>query len=61
MDTLIPDLIGDGLVTVDTKVVSDFNDTHVAQMIGYLGITGLRLALLVNFKFATLKWKPLVP
>lgn len=61
MDTLVPDLIVDGLVVVDTKVVSDFNDTHVAPMIGYLGITALRLSLLVNFKFASLKWKPLVP
>lgn len=33
---LIPDLIIDDLVIVDTKVVSTFNDSHIAQMIGYL-------------------------
>ena len=54
---LIPDLIVDGAVIVDPKVVACFTDTHVAQMIGYLNITGLDLALLLNFKNARLEWK----
>jgi GxxExxY protein len=54
---LIPDLIVDDAVIVDPKVVSCFNDTHVAQMIGYLNITSLDLALLINFKNARLEWK----
>jgi GxxExxY protein len=58
--TLVPDLIVDGLVIVDAKVVATFNDTHIAQMIGYLAITGLELALLVNLKYASLKWKRIV-
>jgi len=57
---LIPDLIVDDLVIVDTKVVSAFNDTHLAQMAGYLAITGLRLALLLSFKEARLRWKRVV-
>jgi len=57
---LIPDLIFDDLVIVDAKVVSAFNDTHTAQMTGYLAITKLRLALLLNFKFARLQWKRIV-
>jgi len=57
---LIPDLIVDGLVIVDPKVVSAFNDTHLAQMTGYLAITGLRLALLLSFKEAKLQWKRVV-
>ena len=40
-----PDLIVDNVVIVDPKVVSCFTDTHVAQMIGYLNITRLDLAL----------------
>lgn len=60
VDTLVPDLIVDGLVIVDPKVVTDFNDTHVAQMMGYLSITNLQLALLVNFKHADLRWKRVV-
>jgi GxxExxY protein len=55
--TLIPDLIVDDAVIVDPKVVSCFNDTHVAQMIGYLNITHLDLALVINFKNARLEWK----
>ena len=58
--TLIPDLVIDDLVIADTKVVSDFNETHIAQMLGYLSITGLKLALLLNFKSAKLGWKRVV-
>ena len=54
---LIPDLIVDDAVIVDPKVVSCFTDTHVAQMIGYLNITSLDLALLINFKNVRLEWK----
>ena len=54
---LIPDLIVDDAVIVDPKVVSCFTDTHVAQMIGYLNITRLDLAILINFKNARLEWK----
>jgi GxxExxY protein len=57
---LIPDLIVDGKVITDPKVVSAFNDTHVAQMLGYLNITGLQVALLLNFKEAKLDWKRVV-
>ena len=58
--TLIPDLIVDDLVIVDPKVVTAFSDTHLAQMLGYLSITQLNLALLINFKFAKLDWKRVV-
>jgi GxxExxY protein len=54
---LIPDLIVDNAVIVDPKVVACFTETHIAQMIGYLNITGLDLALLMNFKNARLEWK----
>jgi len=58
--TLIPDLIVDNTVIVDPKVVSGFTETHVAQMVGYLNITELELALLLNFKNARLDWKRVV-
>ena len=57
--TLIPDLIVDGKVIADPKVVTAFNDSHIAQMLGYLNITKLQVALLLNFKQATLTWKRL--
>ena len=58
--SLVPDLIVDESVIVDPKVVTAFSETHVAQMLGYLNITGLELALLLNFKNARLDWKRVV-
>ncbi len=60
VDTLVPDLLVDGLIVVDPKVVSEFNDTHIAQMMGYLAITGFRLALLINFKYADVRGRRVV-
>jgi GxxExxY protein len=58
--TLIPDLIVDCSIIVDPKVATAFTDSHVAQMLGYLNITGLELALLLNFKNARLDWKRVI-
>jgi GxxExxY protein len=57
---LVPDLIVAEAVIVDPKVVTAFNDTHIAQMLGYLNITGLEVAILLNFKYASLTWKRVV-
>jgi GxxExxY protein len=57
---LQPDLIVEGLVIVETKVVESFNDTHTAQLLGYLAITNLDVGLLVNFGQPRLKWKRIV-
>ena len=57
---LVPDLIVDGKVIADPKVATAFNDTHVAQMLGYLNITGLQVALLLNFKESKLEWRRVV-
>lgn len=57
---LLPDLIVDNTVIVDPKVVPAFNEAHVAQMIGYLNITGLELALFLNFKNSRLDWKRVI-
>ena len=57
---MTPDLIVDDLVIVDPKVVEEFNQDHLAQMLGYLAITGLELAILINFKHVSLRWKRIV-
>jgi GxxExxY protein len=54
---LVPDLIVDNAVIVDPKVAACFTEAHVAQMIGYLNITGVDLALLLNFNNSRLEWK----
>jgi len=58
--TLQPDLIVDEKVIADPKVVTEFNESHIAQMVGYLNITGLEVALLLNFKEAKLRWRRVV-
>ncbi len=58
--TLVPDMIVDGKVIADPKVVSAFNENHVAQMLGYLNITGLEVAILLSFKDAKLHWKRVI-
>jgi GxxExxY protein len=57
---LTPDLIVDGKIIVDPKVVAGFNEAHIAQMVGYLAISGLELAILLNFKSARLEWKRVI-
>lgn len=47
---LIPDLVVEKAIIVDAKCVECFTPAHDAQMIGYLTITGLDVALLLNFK-----------
>ncbi|MES2706886.1 MAG: GxxExxY protein [Verrucomicrobiota bacterium] len=60
IDTLIPDLIVNDCLIVDTKVVSAFDQSHESQMLTYLQITQLRLAILLNFKHRQLAWKRIV-
>lgn len=55
--TFIPDMIAEESVIVDPKVVTEFIERDVAQMLGYLAITNLEVALLLNFKHAKLEWK----
>lgn len=58
--TLVPDASVDGLVIANPKVPTDVIDRDYAQMIGYLNITKLEVALLLNFKHADLRWKRVV-
>jgi GxxExxY protein len=57
---LAPDLIVDGKVIVDPKVVQQFAQEHISQMLGYLAITSLPLAILLNFKYAKLQCKRVI-
>jgi len=50
----------DNKVIVDPKVITAFTETHTAQMLGYLNITSLELAILLNFKESKLDWKRVV-
>jgi len=50
LGNLIPDLVVENSIIVDTKTVDAFTPAHEAQMLGYLSITKLDVALLLNFK-----------
>lgn len=56
---IIPDLIVRDVV-IDAKVVTSFTPDHVAQMLGYLNITGLPLGLLLNFRYRKLQIKRVI-
>jgi len=56
----IPDLICHDSLIVDTKVVERITDRERGQMINYLKITKLRVALLVNFYHPRLEWERVV-
>jgi GxxExxY protein len=49
----IPDLIVDGRVVVDAKVIDRITDHERGQMLNYLRITKVRVGLIINFKRAS--------
>jgi len=49
------DLFVDGRLIVEVKSVERLHPVHVAQVVSYLRVTGVRIALLVNFNVAILK------
>ena len=53
----VADLLVEGSVIVELKAVKKLDDFHVAQCINYLKVSGLRLALLINFQRPKLEWK----
>jgi GxxExxY protein len=43
------DLVVNGIVLVELKVVRSLSDVHMAQCMNYLRATGARICLLINF------------
>ncbi|MEZ4759941.1 MAG: GxxExxY protein [Flavobacteriales bacterium] len=56
----VPDLIVRNRVVVDAKTIDRVGDHEKGQMLNYLGLTGLRVGLILNFKRAKLEWKRMV-
>ena len=54
-DGLRLDLIVEGKVIVELKVVKDFDPIHEAQLLTYMKITGCKVGLLINFNKPTLR------
>ena len=56
----VPDLIVRSVVVVDAKTIDRIGDHEIGQMLNYLGLTGRRVGLILNFKRAILEWKRVV-
>lgn len=54
------DLLVDDSVLLEIKHASGIDDTHVAQTLNYLKITGLTLALIVNFGRTKAEWRRVI-
>ncbi len=53
----VPDLVVMDRIVVDTKVVDRIGDSERGQMLNYLGITGLEVGLMLNFRRPKLEWR----
>jgi GxxExxY protein len=56
----VPDLIAFDSMIVDAKVIDRITDHERGQMLNYLRICKLRVAVLLNFKHAKLEWERIV-
>ncbi|HLB49872.1 MAG TPA: GxxExxY protein [Anaerolineales bacterium] len=57
----IPDFIVANLVVVEIKALKNLDNSHVAQIIGYLAVTKCPIGLLINFGARSLQWKRILP
>lgn len=54
------DLVVNNSVILELKSVKAINDSHKAQLINYLHISGCRVGYLLNFQGMQLEWQRLV-
>ena len=58
--TYAADLVVDEHLLVEVKCVERLSDEHLAQCINYLKVSGLKLALLFNFRRPKVEWRRVV-
>jgi GxxExxY protein len=57
IDEFIPDLIIYNNIIVDLKTIESITENEIGQMLNYLRVTKLKLALIINFKHARLQYR----
>ncbi|OGO36606.1 MAG: hypothetical protein A2W35_16420 [Chloroflexi bacterium RBG_16_57_11] len=57
----IPDFVVEEKVVVEIKALKGLDNSHLAQVIGYLAITGLSVGLLINFGLRSLQYRRILP
>jgi GxxExxY protein len=58
--TYSADLVVEDRLLVEIKCVEGFSNEHLAQCINYLKVSGLHLALLINFRRPKVEWRRVV-
>ena len=58
--TYAADLVVEDRLLVEVKCVDAFSNEHLAQCINYLKVSGLHLALLINFRRPKVEWHRVV-
>jgi GxxExxY protein len=54
------DLVVQDRLLVEVKCVDSFSNEHLAQCINYLKASGLKIALLINFRRPKVEWRRIV-
>jgi GxxExxY protein len=57
----IPDFIVADQVVVEIKALNSTDNSHLAQVIGYLAVTRHPIGLLINFGARSLQWRRILP
>jgi len=57
----IPDFVVEEKVVVEIKALCSLDNSHLAQVIGYLAVTGLSVGLLINFGTRSLQHRRILP
>ncbi len=55
-----PDIVAEGKIILELKAVTTLAPVHESKALHYLAMTGLRLAILINFGRASLQIKRIV-
>ncbi len=56
----IADFVVDNSIVLEIKSSSVIVDAHMAQALSYLAVTGLKLAMVINFGERSLTWKRII-
>ena len=56
----IADFVVFDSIVIEIKSVTAIIDTHLAQALSYLAVSGMKLALVINFGERSLTWKRIV-
>ena len=57
----IPDFVVEQKVVVEIKALKGLDNSHMAQVIGYLAVTGCSIGLLINYGLRSLQQRRILP